>query len=221
MDSLGDSSCWDFLDYSFIDQAPPDFLWPNHSTEIEIPDDAVACEENTKKRFCDLSSVLEPGRPVRTDKPSILDDAIRVLSQLKTEAQELKTKNEKLLEEIKCLKLALPPVSFATSVDSAYQYLHILPVLCMTRLACAEKNELREEKLVLKADKERIEKQLKSLAIAPAGFTAPPVAAAAAYQAGVNKMAVYPNYGYIPMWQYLPQSARDTSQDHELRPPAA
>lgn len=87
----------------------------------------------------------------------------------------------------------------------------------------AEKNELREEKLVLKADKERIEKQLKSLAIAPAGFMAPPVAAAAAaaYQAGVNKMAVYPNYGYIPMWQYLPQSARDTSQDHELRPPAA
>jgi len=85
----------------------------------------------------------------------------------------------------------------------------------------AEKNELREEKLVLKADKERIEKQLKSLAIAPAGFMPPPVAAAAAYQAGVNKMAVYPNYGYIPMWQYLPQSARDTSQDHELRPPAA
>ncbi|ESW17834.1 hypothetical protein PHAVU_007G272600 [Phaseolus vulgaris] len=217
MDSLDDTSCWDFLDYSFIDQAPSDFLWPNHSlsTEIDIPDDAAACEENIKKRvrtdscckagskacreklrrerlnerFCDLSSVLEPGRPLRTDKPSILDDAIRVLSQLKTEAEELKTKNEKLLEEIKCLK--------------------------------AEKNELREEKLVLKADKERIEKQLKSMPVAPAGFMAPPVAAAAAYQAGVNKMAVYPNYGYIPMWQYLPQSARDTSQDHELRPPAA
>ncbi|KAH1190253.1 Transcription factor bHLH104 [Glycine soja] len=194
MDSLEDSGCWDFLDYSFIDQAPPDFLWSNNnnsvSTEIDIPGDAVACQENTKKRFCDLSSVLEPGRPVRTDKPAILDDAIRVLSQLKTEAQELKKTNEKLLEEIKCLK--------------------------------AEKNELREEKLVLKADKERIEKQLKALPVAPAGFMAPPVAAAAAaYQAGVNKMAVYPNYGYIPMWQYLPQSVRDTSHDHELRPPAA
>jgi hypothetical protein len=56
--------------------------------------------------------------------------------------------------------------------------------------------------------------------ISPAGFM-PPHPMAAAYQAGVNKMAVYPNYGYIPMWQYLPQSARDTSQDHELRPPAA
>ncbi|TKY53707.1 dimerization protein [Spatholobus suberectus] len=216
MDSLEDSGCWDFLDYSFIDQSPPDFLWSNHSvgTEIDIPGDGVASQENTRKRgrtdscckagskacreklrreklnerFCDLSSVLEPGRPVRTDKPAILDDAIRVLSQLKTEAEELKNTNEKLLEEIKCLK--------------------------------EEKNELREEKLVLKADKERIEKQLKALPIAPAGFMPPPVAAA--YQAGVNKMAVYPtNYGYIPMWQYLPPSARDTSHDHELRPPAA
>ncbi|KAG4995728.1 hypothetical protein JHK85_027167 [Glycine max] len=192
MDSLEDSGYWDFLDYSFIDQAPPDFLWSNNTisvnTEVDIPGDAAACQENTKKRFCDLSSVLEPGRPVRTDKPAILDDAIRVLSQLKTEAQELKKTNEKLLEEIKCLK--------------------------------AEKNELREEKLVLKADKERIEKQLKALPVAPAGYMTPPVAAAA-YQAGVNKMALYPNYGYIPMWQYLPQSVRDTSHDHELRPPAA
>jgi len=85
----------------------------------------------------------------------------------------------------------------------------------------AEKNELREEKLVLKADKEKIEKQLKTMPISPAGFMPPPPPPMAAYQATVNKMAVYPNYGYIPMWHYLPQSARDTSQDHELRPPAA
>ncbi|XP_004497838.1 transcription factor bHLH104-like [Cicer arietinum] len=212
---LEDSASWDFLDYSFIDPPPTDFLWSNSSlsTEIDIPSGVVACqEENTRKRgrtescykagtkacreklrreklnerFCDLSAVLEPGRPVRTDKPAILDDAIRVLSQLKTEAQELKEANEKLVEEIKCLK--------------------------------AEKIELREEKLVLKADKEKIEKQLKTLPISPAGFMPPPMAA---YQARMNKMAVYPNYGYIPMWQYLPHSARDTSQDHELRPPAA
>jgi cell division septum initiation protein DivIVA len=44
---------------------------------------------------------------VRTDKPAILDDAIRVLNQLKTEAQELKETNEKLLEEIKCLKVGI------------------------------------------------------------------------------------------------------------------
>ncbi|KAK7279215.1 hypothetical protein RJT34_24261 [Clitoria ternatea] len=206
MDSLEGSSCWDNLDYYFNDPAPTDFLLPNHSvsTEIDIPGGAVTCPENTRKRghanscckvgtkahrerlrreklnekFCELSSVLEPGRTVRTDKPAILDDAIRVLSQLKTEALELKETNEKLLEEVKCLK--------------------------------AEKNELREEKLVLKADKERIEEQLKGMPL--------PVPA---YQAGVNKMAVYPNYGYIPMWQYLHPSARDTSQDHKHRPPAA
>ncbi|MED6131586.1 hypothetical protein PIB30_011189 [Stylosanthes scabra] len=139
-----------------------------------------------KLMFCDLSAVLEPGRPAKTDKMAILDDAIRVLKQLKTEAEELKETNAKLLEEIKCSK--------------------------------AEKNELREEKLVLKADKERIERQLKDLPVQPAGYMPPNLAP---FQAGVNKVAVYPNYGYMPMWHYLPPSTRDTSHDHELRPPAA
>lgn len=57
-------------------------------------------------RFSDLSSVLEPGRPVKADKPAILDDAIRILNQLKNEAQDLKETNEKLLEEIKLLKVS-------------------------------------------------------------------------------------------------------------------
>ncbi|MFS7925980.1 hypothetical protein Hanom_Chr04g00291531 [Helianthus anomalus] len=43
----------------------------------------------------------------------------------------------------------------------------------------------------------------------------------AAFQAGANKMPVFPGYGYIPMWLYLPQSTCDTSHDHKLRPPAA
>ncbi|OIW07693.1 hypothetical protein TanjilG_30770 [Lupinus angustifolius] len=192
MDSLENSASWDdFL--HFIDpnpSSPTDFLLsnPSVSTEIDFSGGAVACQESSRKRFCDLSSVLETGRPVKTDKPAILDDAIRVLTQLKTEAQELKETHEKLLEEIKCLK--------------------------------AEKKELREEKLVLKADKEKIEKHLKGFSIPHAGFMPPPPHVAA-YQGGMNKMAVYPNYGYIPMWQYLPLSTRDTSHDHELRPPAA
>ena len=57
-------------------------------------------------RFMDLSAVLEPGRPTKTDKSAILDDAIRALGQLKNEAQELKETNEKLLEEIKSLKVS-------------------------------------------------------------------------------------------------------------------
>lgn len=56
-------------------------------------------------RFVELSAVLEPGRPPKSDKPAILDDAIRVLTQLRAEAQELKETNEKLLEEVKSLKV--------------------------------------------------------------------------------------------------------------------
>ncbi|KAJ7954732.1 Transcription factor protein [Quillaja saponaria] len=108
-----------------------DFLWPNQSasTGVDFSVGAVASEEKecTRKRgrsnscskpgskacreklrrgrlndrFIDLSSVLEPGRPMKNDKPAILDDAIRVLNQLKTEAQELKETNEKLFRRNK------------------------------------------------------------------------------------------------------------------------
>ncbi|CAA0814210.1 Transcription factor bHLH104 [Striga hermonthica] len=153
-----------------------------------------ACRERMRReklneRFSELSAVLEPGRPMKTDKSALLGDAIRVLNQLKAESQEYRETNEKLLEEIKTLK--------------------------------AEKNELREEKLVLKADKERIEQQLKTQALPPSGFLPahpPPIYS---HMAGPNKMPMFPGYSYVPIWQYLPPSARDTSQDHHLRPPAA
>ncbi|KAL5981897.1 hypothetical protein ACLOJK_015964 [Asimina triloba] len=81
----------------------------------------------------------------------------------------------------------------------------------------AEKNELREEKLVLKADKERMEQQMKSVSVVPFGFVPPhPVAA---YPPGAEKMMAYPAYGGFPMWQWIPPAARDTSEDHILRPP--
>lgn len=83
----------------------------------------------------------------------------------------------------------------------------------------AEKNELREEKVVLKEDKERIEQQLKAMTVSPPGFLPSPHPAA--YHAAANKMAVFPSYGYVPMWQYLPPNVLDTTQDRELRPPAA
>ncbi|KAI4371932.1 hypothetical protein MLD38_010226 [Melastoma candidum] len=68
-----------------------------------------ACRERLRRerlndKFQDLSALLEPGRSVKTDKPAILDDAIRVLTQLRAESQELRETNEKLLEEIQCLK---------------------------------------------------------------------------------------------------------------------
>lgn len=82
----------------------------------------------------------------------------------------------------------------------------------------AEKNELREEKLKLKADKEKMEQELKAISVPPPGFMA---THPAAYQSAMSKMPVFPGYSLVPMWQYMPSSARDTSQDHKLRPPAA
>ncbi|CAL1396394.1 unnamed protein product [Linum trigynum] len=218
MDPIDDSLCWDFLD-NFIDEtASSSFLWPSsnsgsveidfsssvavsqekESTRKRVRSDscskpgAKACRERLRReklndRFQDLSAVLEPGRPAKADKPAIIDDAIRILTQLKSEAKELKDTNEKLQEEIKSLK--------------------------------AEKNELREEKLTLKADKEKMEQHVKAMAVP----TPPPgLMPAAAYHAGATKMPpMYPSYSLVPMWQYLPPAAYDTSRDHELRPPAA
>ncbi|KAK9179840.1 hypothetical protein WN943_029046 [Citrus x changshan-huyou] len=210
-----------------------------------------ACREKLRRerlndRFLDLSCILEPGRPARTDKPAILDDAIRVLNQLRTESQELKETNEKLQEEIKSLKSenkfqkkkfkACLTVELGTSIE-VNLYGKDVELDCLGMVYCtanfvtqsnsqamefyykqAEKNELREEKLILKADKEKLEQQLKVMAMPTGGYmpTHP-----AAYHAGLNKMAVYPSYGLMPMWQYLPPSLHDTSRDHELRPPAA
>lgn len=55
----------------------------------------------------ELSSALEPGRPPKSDKATILCDAVRMLSQLRAEAQELKESNHQLREAIKDLKVRL------------------------------------------------------------------------------------------------------------------
>jgi hypothetical protein len=56
-------------------------------------------------RFLELSAALEPGRPPKTDKATILSDAVRILSQLRSEAQVLQDTNNQLRETIKELKV--------------------------------------------------------------------------------------------------------------------
>ncbi|KAK9672861.1 hypothetical protein RND81_12G130000 [Saponaria officinalis] len=153
-----------------------------------------ACRERERREklnesFIGLSSILEPGRAAKTDKLAILNDAIRVVTQLRTEAEEYKEEQRKLQEEIECLK--------------------------------AEKNELREEKLALKSEKVKMEQQLKAMPMPTPTPGMVPSYPAAAYHGAANKMSLYPSYGMYPMWHYLPPSIRDTSRDHELRPPAA
>lgn len=56
-------------------------------------------------RFLELGSILEPGRPPKTDKAAILVDAVRMVTQLRGEAQKLKDSNTSLQEKIKELKV--------------------------------------------------------------------------------------------------------------------
>ncbi|KAL2921392.1 hypothetical protein RDABS01_012883 [Bienertia sinuspersici] len=156
------------------------------ATVCSKPKSKASRERERRENFQNLSSVLEPGRAAKTDKLAVLSDAIKVVKQLRDEAEGYKEENKKLHEEIESLK--------------------------------AEKNELRDEKSTLKAEKEKMELHFKAMAIPSSGLIPP---FPPAYQAGPNKMALYPGYGMYPMWHYLPPSTRDTSRDHELRPPAA
>lgn len=55
-------------------------------------------------RFMELSSVLEPDTLPKTDKVSLLNDAVRVVTQLRNEAERLKERNDELREKVKELK---------------------------------------------------------------------------------------------------------------------
>ncbi|GJP31158.1 hypothetical protein CLOM_g9626 [Closterium sp. NIES-68] len=55
-------------------------------------------------RFLELSRSLEPGKAPKSDKASILCDAVRVLNQLRAEREALKESNIQLQEQIKELK---------------------------------------------------------------------------------------------------------------------
>ena len=56
-----------------------------------------------------MESILEPGRPPKNDKAAILVDAVRVVTQLRAEAQKLKDSNSGLQEKIKELKVIYHP----------------------------------------------------------------------------------------------------------------
>lgn len=56
-------------------------------------------------RFTELCSIMEPGKPPRTDKFVILSDATRLLKKLRLEAKKLKESNEALQISIKSVKV--------------------------------------------------------------------------------------------------------------------
>ncbi|XP_071701072.1 transcription factor ILR3-like isoform X4 [Rutidosis leptorrhynchoides] len=149
-------------------------------------------EQGSRKRFLELCSILEHGRPPKTDKTAILSDAIRMIMQLRSETERLNERNVDLQEKIKELK--------------------------------AEKNELREEKQILKIEKEKMELKVKTINVQPS-YLAHPTAMRAAFaaqeQTAGNKLMPFVGYPGVAMWQFMPSSVVDTSQDHVLRPPVA
>ena len=94
----------------------------------------------------------------------------------------------------------------------------------------AEKNELRDEKQKLKAEKESLEQQIKFMnarqSLVP-HLPHPSVIPATAFAAPQGQVAgqklMMPVIGYhgFPMWQFMPPSDVDTSDDPKSCPPVA
>ncbi|XWS09868.1 hypothetical protein CRYUN_Cryun39dG0026500 [Craigia yunnanensis] len=157
-----------------------------------------ACREKLRRdrlndKFMELGSILEPGRPPKTDKAAILIDAVRMVTQLRGEAQKLKDSNSGLQERIKELKAEKNELR-------------------------DEKQRLKAEKEKLEQELKAMNAQPSFMPPAPA---IPAAFAAAQGQAPGNKLVPFISYPGVAMWQFMPPAAVDISQDHVLRPPVA
>ncbi|XP_022888405.1 transcription factor ILR3-like [Olea europaea var. sylvestris] len=142
-------------------------------------------------RFMELSALLDPGRPPKTDKAAILLDAAHLVTQLRGEAGKLNNSNTDLQEKIKELKAEKNELR-------------------------DEKQRLKAEKEKLEQQLKTTNVQPGFL---PAPTM--PAAFAAQGQATANKFVPVISYPGVAMWQFMPPAAVDTSQDHVLRPPVA
>ncbi|KAJ6966623.1 transcription factor ILR3-like [Populus alba x Populus x berolinensis] len=156
-----------------------------------------ACREKLRRdrlndKFIELGSILEPGRTPKTDKAAILVDAVRMVTQLRGEAQKLRDSNSSLQEKIKELK--------AEKIELR-----------------DEKQRLKAEKEKLEHQLKAMSSQPSFMPAPPAI----PAAFATQGQAPGNKLMPFIGYPGVAMWQFMPPAAVDTSQDHVLHPPVA
>ncbi|KAG4177000.1 hypothetical protein ERO13_A11G280600v2 [Gossypium hirsutum] len=157
-----------------------------------------ACREKLRRdrlneKFMELTSILEPERPPKTDKAAILVDAVRMVTQLQGEAQKLKDSNSSLHDRIKELKAEKNELR-------------------------DEKQRLKAEKEKLEQQLKAINAQPSFMPPAPAFPTA---FATAQGQVPGNKLVPFFGYPGVAMWQFMPPASVDTSEDHVLRPPVA
>ncbi|KAF8409472.1 hypothetical protein HHK36_005548 [Tetracentron sinense] len=179
------------FDYGLIDDIPfPCGDFPAPETGFNWPTQTF--NGSTNVRFLELGSILEPGRPPKMDKAAILSDAVRMVNQLRSEAQKLKESNENLQEKIKELKGEKSELR-------------------------DEKQRLKAEKEKL----EQLVKSTSAQPGFLPHPSAIPAAFAAQGQSTGNKMMPVFGYPGVAMSQFMPPAAVDTSQDHVLRPPVA
>ncbi|KAL5579166.1 hypothetical protein UlMin_011608 [Ulmus minor] len=155
-----------------------------------------ACREKMRRdrlndRFLELGSILDPGRPPKTDKGVILGEAVRMVTQLRKEAEKLKESNENLQEKIIELKAEKNELR-------------------------DEKQRLKAEKDNLDKQVKSLASQPSFLH--PPAIPAP---FSGAGQIVGGKLVPFVGYPGMSMWQFMPPAAVDTSQDHVLRPPVA
>lgn len=139
-----------------------------------------------------MNSILNHGRPPKIDKSAILGDAVRMIIQLRDEAQKLKESNESSLEKINEMKAEKNELR-------------------------DEKQRLKEAKDSLEKKMKGFNTQptfLPHPPAIPAGFSSP-------NQIVGGKLVPVIGYPGVSMWQFMPPGAIDTSQDHVLRPPVA
>ncbi|KAL4554903.1 hypothetical protein LXL04_037512 [Taraxacum kok-saghyz] len=155
-----------------------------------------ACREKLRRdklndKFLELASILEPGRPPKIDKSAILVDAVRMVTQLRKEAQKLKDSSSDLQEKIKELK---------TEKNELRD----------------EKQRLKIEKEKLEQQVNTMNAQPPSFMPHH-----PPAIPTYGGHAIGNKLVPIMSYPGMAMWQFMPPAAVDTSQDHVLHPPVA
>ncbi|MCO5607766.1 hypothetical protein L7F22_061967 [Adiantum nelumboides] len=222
MDNLNDPATrWiSFLEQDLLDIEPAPnssreaSFWNAGRTREECPsgtckrDDCPsgtcgkACREKMRRdrlndRFMELSAILEPEKPPKTDKASILRDAARILGQLRVEAQQLKDANLQLHETIRELKTEKNELR-----DEK------------TTLKC-EKERLEKQLKSMSL--------LPSYVGHPATLHAPSPYAQQNQVANYSiKSSPYADMPFpTTMSQWMPPSTVDISNDHMLRPPVA
>ncbi|GFP79087.1 transcription factor bhlh115 [Phtheirospermum japonicum] len=130
-----------------------------------------------------------------------------------------------------------PPTSVSPEFDESYgnpdcmkknvSRKRLRPGVCGASDSKAYKEKMRRDRLndrqtMLRAKKEKLEHQVKELNARPQILPhhLPPMPSPFAHVVG-GKFVPVIGFSGVPMWQLMPPTAVDTSEDHTLRPPVA